>query len=322
MERAKRERIAALKREQAAAYRTVIEDPITVLRVNSAYRTGRLSLFLGAGVSSALRLPLWDTLVDQLAVEVYQELGRSDHSEVTKRARMLGFANTMMIRHLENVLPEATDFRRRIQGKLYQTFHEDGVAALIGPICDHFLSGPQPVRHVVTYNFDNALERCLKRRGRPTFSVVHSSRSYPANMDSDIHIYHPHGFIPHPEDDPVGVVAEEPVVFSERDYHHHFMDPGHWANVMQLQHLMHRTVLFIGVSLADPNMRRLLDQAKSRTEGGVRHVAIQKDKGDLDLNFMMEADHRSLGVAPLWVSRFEDIPTLFAELARSDAAAG
>lgn len=318
MERAKRERIAAIKREESAAYETVIRDPVTMRRVASAFRTGRLSLFLGAGVSSALKLPLWDTLVDQLAVEVYQELGRSDHSEVTKRARRLGFANTMMIRHLENVLPQATDFRRRIQGKLYQTFNEEGVAALIGPICDHFLSGPNPVRHVVTYNFDNALERCLKRRGRPTYSVVHSSRSYPANMESDIHIYHPHGFIPHPDDDPVG---EEPVVFSERDYHHHFMDPGHWANVMQLQELMHRTVLFMGISMADPNMRRLLDQARSRTEGGVRHVAIQKDKGDPDLNFMVEADHRSLGVAPLWIPDFGDIPGLLADLTRTEVLA-
>ena len=67
------------------------------------------------------------------------------------------------------------------------------------------------------------------------------------------------------------------VVFSEDAYHSQFIDPFSWSNLVQLNHLNNSTCLFIGISLTDPNMRRLLDVSiRKNGKGEKNHYIVKK----------------------------------------------
>src|SRR5262249_23019768 len=84
-----------------------------------------------------------------------------------------------------------------------------------------------------------------------------------------LRIIHAHGYIPRRGDPPI---AE--IVFTERDYHALTEGVFHWALTEIVWLLRHCTVLFIGLSMSDPNLRRLLDA--SLAIGQPAHYQLQK----------------------------------------------
>ncbi len=75
---------------------------------------------------------------------------------------------------------------------------------------------------------------------------------------NDLPIYHVHGYLPQHSTD-FDNNSDNLIVFSERAYHTIYADPFSWSNIIQLYTLKENTCLFIGLSITDPNMRRLLD---------------------------------------------------------------
>ena len=92
------------------------------------------------------------------------------------------------------------------------------------------------------------------------------------------------------------------------------------------------TCLFIGCSLSDPNLRRLLDAA-SREEEEPRHYAIMKrnkflnvsdrknqiDKGIVELyqeidDSIREHYYNKLGINIIWIDHFHEIPDILLRL--------
>ncbi|MEI9930404.1 MAG: hypothetical protein WDM89_07575 [Rhizomicrobium sp.] len=53
--------------------------------------------------------------------------------------------------------------------------------------------------------------------------------------------------------------------------------------------------------MSDINMRRLLDHAHERTKGNIRHISIQRAKGENIADAYLEKDLSSLGLDTLWV---------------------
>ena len=77
---------------------------------------------------------------------------------------------------------------------------------------------------------DEACQRCLRRLALPP------------------------GPAADPEED-----AGDNFVLSEDEYHREYAEPFRWSNVVQTSLLSRHASLFIGISLADPNHRRLID---------------------------------------------------------------
>lgn len=294
-------------------YRTIIEDPRAIGRCKSAYKARRLTLFLGAGVSDDLGIPRWDKLVGLIYADVFRMFGEDRAAELALRSRALGYNNSTLIRQLETAVGYPRDLWKLARHHLYENFDEAQTKALIEPLCNNFILNHGTVRHIVSYNFDNVIERYLKSRGNKHVSPIYSGKTYVGQ--GDLRIYHPHGYLPHPADDTGNAALDEGVVFSERSYNSQYMDTGSWENVVQLHHLMSRTCLFIGASLSDPNVRRLLDHSQSRTVTGRRHLSVQRHKGDKIMNYIIEKDFASLGVETLWVREYADIPKLFPKIA-------
>ncbi|MDR3500693.1 MAG: SIR2 family protein [Parvibaculum sp.] len=308
----------ATTRDEIVGYKTRYSYSPIVELVRAAVRRRTLTIVLGAGVSTALKLPQWNELIEDLYTEIYKEIDPTLSISDIIKMREKGYANTTMVRHLETLLGYSFGVRSMARDILYRSFWEKGSAQLIEPLCDIFLrtGAVAPVSHVITYNFDNAVERHLKRLKRKDIVSIYSNATYPL-QSGGLRIYHPHGFLPYKDDDLEDAACKESVVFSERDYNLHFMDPGHWANILQLHHFMNRTCLFVGVSLTDPNVRRLLDHAREKTGPVVRHVSIQKTKGSRLADMFVERDFHSLGVATLWVPDYSNIPDVLKACATS-----
>jgi hypothetical protein len=169
---------------------------------------------------------------------------------------------------------------------------------------------------------------------------------------SPLPIIHPHGFIPREGD-----FVDCKVIFTERNYHELMETVFHWALTEIVAHLRHNTVLFIGLSMSDPNVRRLLDacrnsdipphwqlQRRHSIQDDQRNQIVQdverraRDWGQIlgdehikntdELLEVIESTLRqadtydrqlfeSMGVKTIWLSSFVDIPLLLAEIGRA-----
>src|SRR5262249_4087962 len=126
-------------------------------------------------------------------------------------------------------------------------------------LCRRTRPGKRGLRAVINYNLDGLLEMALG--SYPFQSFWKPAKAKPKTLP----IYHAHGYLP--VRDPfsdysprLGSLPDE-IVLTEEHYHREAADPYSWANLVQLGAMSRSTGLTIGLSLSDPNLRRLLDAA-------------------------------------------------------------
>jgi hypothetical protein len=111
------------------------------------------------------------------------------------------------------------------------------------------------VRQICTYSFDDLSEEALAIHGLP-FQSLTPGDALNADFNGTI-VFHPHKFLT------ASMTADEcahtRIVLSEEDYQGLYANPYSRANLIQLSLLLSHTRLFVGASLTDPNIRRLLD---------------------------------------------------------------
>ena len=103
------------------------------------------------------------------------------------------------------------------------------------------------IQAIVNYNFDDLIEINLKEQSIEYCSVYGEGMK---PNDSEIGVYHVHGFIPQNEDD-YDRVSDSMLVFSEDGYHTLNQEPYNWSNLIQLDYLINKSCLFIGLSMTD-----------------------------------------------------------------------
>jgi hypothetical protein len=111
----------------------------------------------------------------------------------------------------------------------------------------------QTINGIISYNWDNLFERQLKEAGVKTTPLWASRQEHP--QDS-IPLYYPHGYLPL-EGGPV-----TRLVLAESDYQQAAVEPYSWANLIQIEAFCGSVSVFIGTSMVDPNIRRLLDVSR------------------------------------------------------------
>lgn len=147
--------------------------------------------------------------------------------------------------------------------------------------------------------------------------------------DEELGIYHVHGFIPQNKDG-YNNLAQSLLVFSEEGYHKLMLEPYNWANMVQLNFMMNNTCIFIGLSMTDPNMRRLLEIATQKnTEGDsiCKHYAImlrfhiQDSENNNALKkfesvneSLQESFFKELGINIIWIDDYSEIPSLLRKI--------
>ena len=250
---------------------------------------GRLALFMGAGVSMGCGLPSWEELIRRVLNEVWKHDPQLVDVLMAER-------NILAARHAK--AKASTAFNRIVHKCLYE--NDISLSPCVEAIAR---SG---IRHICNFNFDDLVEEALLANGIEPV-VATPGENFESKHDR-ITVFHPSGMLP--RFDRAAELDGARIVFSEDDYHNLYSDPYSWANVAQLALLTGFSVLFIGLSMQDPNLRRLIDVSRSR---GFRnqHFAIFRDptKGvdkskrtqQTRLRKMIELDMKSLGVTAWFV---------------------
>lgn len=289
-----------------------------IKRAQVSIASGKSTFFLGAGVSQDAGLPGWNELLKRILSILNQENPRLKmrYSVLDSDAKR---SSIIMARYIENAFDDPTAFKNAIKSALYKKaprpsslikmisriIKERTINTHSGIDTDKDLFADSGKRlglidSVITYNYDDYLEKQLLTDGVNCNSITKGNR-----VDSGAFpVYHVHGIIPSSETSEIS-----DIVLTENSYHSIYSESYHWSNIEQLHSLGNTTCFFVGLSMLDPNLRRLVDQASDRDRNEAFHYAImnQNEFEDVELADKM---FQKLGVNTLWVDSYEDIPFL------------
>lgn len=283
-------------------------------QLQNAHLEGKLTLVCGAGISIGAKIPPWSTLLDRLITAMLRKLAPDENKLDAAMSELNDIRdNSSLIagRYLKNVLQD--DFEEEVRKALYQDSKEtcdiiDAIVELARP-----QRGRAHLESIISFNFDDLLEQNFKKS-----SIVHKPIHSEGSRcgASELPIFHVHGYLPKQGK----LDKNSKIVFSEDSYHDQFVDPFSWSNLTQLNKFTQNTCLFVGLSMTDPNLRRLLDVAKRRDgKGDNRHFVVLKRNPNSSRNRMMESlreqDAASLGISILWVEEYDEIPNLIKSIA-------
>lgn len=297
-------------------------------------------LFLGAGVSMSAKMPSWSTLLKKLMSEVKMLKGDSLNAFTELDTHIYsecGDSNLIMARYLETAIRlsnKNADFMQLIQKNLYSDNHSSDLLTDLALVVKS-----HKVDEVITYNFDDILEQELVNNGlKESTHFISIARDAEVTDHNNLPIYHVHGIIPEHSN------AADTVVFSESEYHERYRNAYHWSNIEQLHALMRKHCFFVGLSMQDPNLRRLLDIARRMnatdkpshyailprkqqekyclSDQACKYIQVsqslidkQKQKDIYDLNYtVFENIYRGLGVNVIWYESHEEIPGLIEQI--------
>jgi len=259
----------------------------TILMLLDTFKNRQFSLFLGAGVSSSSGMPNWNKLLNSLFVsyltkefnndgkindndinDIVDRLNEVDNQSALMAARYLrkGLSkqgnDSAFINTITKSLYDLRDKNREVESHLFKS---------ITNLCMPRQNGAR-IKTVITYNFDDLLEKNLNNKSIKHHSIYTDNET--PSVD-ELPIYHVHGFLP--EDRELYQSLERTtLVFSEEGYHHIYSDPYHWSNLIQLYNLKENNCLMIGLSMTDPNLRRLLDLSAKNIEQNRHFVFMNR----------------------------------------------
>lgn len=248
-----------------------------------AWKEGRLTPFLGAGVSAPYGLPQWQDLVMRILIdESWQAFGEFWKNYQTPLAVWMSenfdFGLESLARFAKSRFavntgtPRRSQFNQYVAEKMYERAPVGRPAqeTSLGVVADLIAEserrpGGRAIPAVVTLNFDDLLEQELAER-QVRAEPVYDGRRRKAGR---LAVIHAHGFLPRGRKPPAS-----DLIFTEDDYNRFALQTVHWAQVEMMSRLRNGTALFVGMSMSDTNLRRLLDATRDGTKP--RHFAVRR----------------------------------------------
>jgi hypothetical protein len=316
------------------------------------YQQRGLVLALGAGVSTGCSLPSWPELLCRMGEECFGTKGRA----LVEQLIAAGTTLPAIAGILESKCPSGVAFLDLLSKALYRDFpfhelvsNEDqrrrlvkfvqvsnptmrSVAALCArKISDTEFISNEMVRAVVNFNVDSVLRTYVRARyGTYLFRTIESASKL--GKIGRIPIYHMHGFLKFYRSNRQDDDEEVRCVFTEGQYYDFFNRPNSIFNYTFLYLLREFNCLFLGMSMTDENIRRLLHYSTSEhrqraMERGqrlldrlaLRHFAILKRSGTKKIDELTDIALRRLGTRALWITSFEEIPARLAYVCGEEA---
>ncbi|QDH77870.1 hypothetical protein FKX85_01940 [Echinicola soli] len=247
-----------------------------IKKLKQAHEAENLNLVLGAGISRPYGLPTWDFLLQKLLLKTIEET--PEKAVVLSKVFSKVFNPSPLIagRYLQGSLFNSKDknkFEKEVRKTLYESFDKNAASPIMDEIVK-LCAAPGNSRNldgIITYNYDDIIETKIKEKKMDIpFQSVYGQAVDPDNRA--LAIYHVHGFLPQE-----GEINElNNITLGEYVYHEQYSNIYSWNNIVQINKFRDKTCLFIGTSLSDPNIRRLLDIANSQKKGRKFHYIIKK----------------------------------------------
>jgi hypothetical protein len=174
------------------------------------------------------------------------------------------------------------------------------------------------VHAIITSNVDIVLRKYVRARyGTRLLRTIESARHN--RRSGRIPTYYMHGFLRFAADKAKDDEEYVPTVFTEAEYFDFFNRPHSVFNYTFLYILREFHCLFVGMSMDDANIRRLLHYsvaerrscAKGKTDprlSGVRHFAILRRSSSTEVTRALDVSLGLLGTRGLWIKSFDEIP--------------
>ncbi len=271
------------------------------------------TLVAGAGVSTSAGFPTWTQLLKNIASIYFthwqfacEHAGQS--TIIPPKDLSIAFWESFMwsdkSQHLADKLVKNHDsltVAQMILSRVAKNNHQYlirkalyGDESLIEPsplmraIAD--LCSTQNIKAVVSYNYDDMLEQALKEHS-VSISPIWGASIIP--REGSMPLYYPHGYLKQAG----GPVV--PIILAENDYHSYSTEGYDWRNLIQLRQFSTSCCLFVGFSMNDPQIRRLLWVAKRGGAGP--HYTFLSTKATEDpeaemLEALVDAQLNDLGI--------------------------
>jgi hypothetical protein len=238
--------------------------------LRAVFKNGNVTLFLGAGVSASAGLPAWDDLMKGFLELVHsRKFEKDDYAALSASA---GNSPIITARYLTTIAYSCKKDKAKqakiLRNALYATgtkYTSDLLEAIAETCSVKDPDGIRCVTNVITLNYDDLVEQHLNDRSIPYVSLSGSG----SFTSEQLPVIHAHGILPQNN-----TSAYEMPVLAEPEYHELYQQAYNWSNIDILNALMRSTCVFIGLSMLDPNLRRLLEFAHSQTDKTPRHYAI------------------------------------------------
>ena len=262
-----------------------------------AIKNNRISLFLGAGVSKSAGSVNWEELLNELCKVRGLNIENKGKiiSDIQKGRYILED-----YRGEQNVFCE--DLRKILYEGIKQGRKEEKKQKLIKSIASLVTNTQVNLESVITFNYDDLLEQEItlnpQKYKKGCISIYQESVTVDRN---NIFIYHVHGYLSEKEGK-----QPECIILGEKEYHQVYRDSFNWSNVEQLH--ARSTCFFIGLSMTDPNLRRLMDISYKESDKDCEHFVFLK-KDEYNITYM-ENTMRRFGVNCIWYDEHDDLPGL------------
>lgn len=307
-------------------------------RLVDTYLREGISLVLGAGVSASCGAPSWTELLLRLHAANAQVTG-VDLSRISSvYAESVASDGPLISARLaaSSIGDDSDVFKNLLRKEIYDRLasprsHLVKELARLAQACE----GHSGVRGIVTYNYDTLIEDEFDELGRHYTRLDRNDRG----GGHGIQVRHVHGFLGRTQ------LADEWVVLTERAYHKEYASPFSWSNIVQLNAFRESSCVFVGLSMTDPNLRRLLEAAKQtatpkhycflrrtawtalqnslgavwETRGRGKGKPSDEQKAKVEVRFkiaaaMADASRagalRELGVETIWYDTHDKLPAL------------
>ncbi len=286
-----------------------------ILDAQYDFSQGHNTFFFGAGLGPGVNMPTWNELLDDLLNKAQQHshsaIGSADYTDIDQSCN---HSALIIGRYIESGFADEKEFTNQMKASLYK-HNPQPTSDLYKVIVEAIKT--KKVEQVITFNYDDLVETALIQQKIPVHSIFDRSHY----SGSDFPVYHVHGMIPQTRE------IESTPVLSEREYHTLYKESFHWSNVVQLQALSSSTCFFIGLSMNDPNLRRLLDISRygvnrdSVTDRPCHYALLErKPLCEKSPNVAKDAEHfamqehmmADLGINIIWYEhkKYDDIPKI------------
>lgn len=258
-------------------------------------RAGDAAVVCGAGISVPSNLPDWEALLEKPREELGLDKSFSDLS--------------LLAAYYVSEVPGG---RTRITRWIREQLSRDGFT----PNAIHHLLWHLPVPYLWSLNFDDLLEKAHAADKGHLPRVIQSDEEMTGSLSrSGCTLVKMHGSINDIES------SRRRLVLTRDDFDAYITDyPRTWARL--LADFYTKSILFVGISFADPNMQTLLrlvrtggQKSTQRHYSIVRKIASDLPKESAALSQLQRADLQRGGVESVEVESFDELPDLLRSLA-------
>jgi hypothetical protein len=300
------------------------------LKLSRGLREQQTTLVFGSGVSASAGLPIWRELLIAIGSAFFEHwyFEKSHGRGRSSPPRDLSIAFWEEVLWSEDAVRLATDFSkgdpllvaqqiknciRDIDWRylLNKSLYSGGAGIYRSVIMEELASlceTARAIRSIVNFNYDDIFEDYLAEKNILA-SVNWSLDSH--NPTNAISIIHPHGYLKRGG----GPVTQ--LVVSEEDYFQHARTPYAWPDITLISLFTQSMCVFIGHSMTDPNVRRLLRLARlasSRSHFAFLPKPYSENERDAMLRNLFDVDLAKLGVRSIRFSLKDDKSSSYSRL--------